>query len=123
MQIVDTFQNRLKTAMNYRNIKQVELVEKTKLDKTLINKYLSGVSNARQSKLSILAEALNINEVWLMGYDVPMERIVDEPHNKNTNFRYASYNGIDTDGLDEKDIEEINKFVEFIKDKKKNKNK
>lgn len=123
MQIVDTFQNRLKTAMNYRNIKQVELVEKTKLDKTLINKYLSGVSNARQSKLSILAEALNINEVWLMGYDVPMERIVGESHNENTNFRYASYNGIDTTGLDEKDIEEINKFVEFIKEKKKNENK
>lgn len=74
MEIVDTFQNRLKTAMNIRNIKQVELVEKTKLDKTLINKYLSGVSNAKQKKLTILAEALNINEVWLMGYDVPMER-------------------------------------------------
>lgn len=78
MEIVDTFQNRLKTAMTIRNIKQVELVEKTKLDKTLINKYLSGVSNAKQKKLTILAEALNINEVWLMGYDVPMERTAFE---------------------------------------------
>lgn len=74
MQIVDSFQNRLKEAMDYRNIKQVDLVEKTKLDKTLINKYLSGVSNAKQRKLSILAEALNVNEVWLLGYDVSMER-------------------------------------------------
>lgn len=74
MQIVDSFQNRLKEAMNYRNIKQVDLVEKTKLDKTLINKYLSGVSNAKQRKLTILAEALNVNEVWLLGYDVSMER-------------------------------------------------
>nr|DAP65905.1 MAG TPA: Repressor protein CI [Caudoviricetes sp.] len=74
MQIVDSFQNRLKEAMDYRNIKQVDLVEKTKLDKTLINKYLSGVSNAKQRKLTILAEALNVNEVWLLGYDVSMER-------------------------------------------------
>lgn len=74
MQIIDTFQNRLKIAMSIRNMKQVDLVEKTKLDKTLINKYLAGVSNARQKKLTILAEALNVNEIWLMGYDVSMDR-------------------------------------------------
>ena len=41
----------------------------------------------------------------------------------NDDFRYASYNGIDTEGLDENDIEEINRFVEFIKNKKKNEKK
>lgn len=74
MQIVDSFKNRLKLAMDKRGIKQVDLVEKTKLDKTLINKYLSGATNARQKKLTLLADALKVNEVWLMGYDVPMER-------------------------------------------------
>lgn len=73
MQIIDTFQNRLKKAMEYRNIKQVDLVEKTKLDKTLINKYLSGVAKAKQKKLAILAKALEVDEVWLMGYDTSME--------------------------------------------------
>ena len=58
--------------MEYRNIKQVDLVEKTKLDKTLINKYLSGVANAKQKKLAILAKALEVDEVWLMGYDTSM---------------------------------------------------
>ena len=72
MQIIDTFQNRLKKAMEYRNIKQVDLVEKTKLDKTLINKYLSGVANAKQKKLAILAKALDVDEVWLMGYDTSL---------------------------------------------------
>lgn len=42
---------------------------------------------------------------------------------QNNNFRFASYNGINADGLDETDIEEINKFVEFIRNKKKNENK
>ena len=49
-----------------------------------------------------------------MGLDVPMER---------NNFRMASYNGIDTEGLDEQDIKEINAFIEFIKQKKKNNDK
>ncbi len=74
MEIVDTFQNRLKKAMEMKNIKQVDLVEKTGLDKTLINKYLAGITNARQQKLTKLADALGVNEVWLMGYDVPMQR-------------------------------------------------
>ena len=74
MEIVDTFQNRLKKAMKMKNIKQVDLVEKTGLDKTLINKYLAGITNARQQKLTKLADALGVNEVWLMGYDVPMQR-------------------------------------------------
>lgn len=72
MTLVDTFSNRLKKALNNLNMKQIELVEKTGLDKTLINKYLAGVMKAKQDKLTILAEALNVNEVWLMGYDVPM---------------------------------------------------
>ena len=42
---------------------------------------------------------------------------------KYNDFRYASNNGINIDGLDDNDIEEINKFVEFIRNKKKNKNK
>lgn len=40
---------------------------------------------------------------------------------KYDDFRYASNNGINTEGLDENDIAEINKFVEFIKNKKQTK--
>ena len=74
MKLVDTFSNRLQKALSYSNMRQVDLVEKTKLDKTLINKYLAGLMKAKQDKLTILADALNVNEVWLMGYDVPMNR-------------------------------------------------
>lgn len=42
---------------------------------------------------------------------------------KISNFRYASHNGINTDGLSKEDIDEINRFVEFIKNKKKNESK
>lgn len=74
MKLVDTFSNRLQNALNNSNMRQVDLVEKTKIDKTLINKYLAGIMKAKQDKLTILADALNVNEIWLMGYDVPMDR-------------------------------------------------
>lgn len=77
MKLVDTFSNRLQKALSNSNMRQVDLVEKTGLDKTLINKYLAGVMKAKQDKLTILADALNVNEVWLMGYDVPMGPITD----------------------------------------------
>ena len=70
----DTFANRLNKILEIRNMKQVDLCEKTKLSSGLINKYLKGKAFARQDKLSILAEALDTNEVWLMGYNVPMDK-------------------------------------------------
>ena len=71
---IDTFAHRLKIAMNEAGLKQSDLVTKTGIDKTLISKYLAGASKARQDKLTLLAKALNTNEVWLMGYDVPMSK-------------------------------------------------
>lgn len=40
----------------------------------------------------------------------------------NDDFRYAEYNGINTDGLDETDIEEIKQYVEFVRSKKNKEN-
>ncbi|MCI8621111.1 MAG: helix-turn-helix domain-containing protein [Clostridia bacterium] len=74
MEIIEQFKDRLKRALTLRKMRQVDLVEKTGLDKTLINKYLSGINKAKQDKLTILADALDVNEVWLMGYDVPLDR-------------------------------------------------
>lgn len=74
MKLVDTFSNRLQKALDLSNMRQVDLVEKTNLDKTLVNKYLAGKMKAKQDKLTTLANALNVNEVWLMGYDVPIEK-------------------------------------------------
>ena len=34
-------------------------------------------------------------------------------------FRYASHNRINTEGLDENDMEEVNNYVEFVRNKKK----
>lgn len=72
--LVDTFSNRLKTAMRIRNIKATELSTKTGIAKSSLSEYINGKYEAKQDGVYLLAKALNINESWLMGLDVPMER-------------------------------------------------
>lgn len=92
MQTVDSFKNRLEKALMIRNVKPVELHEKTGLSESLISKYLSGNAIARQRKIDLIAEALNINPVWLLGYDVPMDKTSDHISNqlKNIGAMYIS---------------------------------
>lgn len=70
----DTFANRLKKALEYNNMKPVDLANKTGINKSLISNYLSGNFKAKQDKVNIIAETLNVSEGWLMGYDVDMDR-------------------------------------------------
>ena len=74
-ELVDTFANRLNKAITLRNIKPIELSEKTGIDKSKISSYMSGRYKAKQDGVYLLAQALNVSEVWLMGYDVPLESI------------------------------------------------
>ena len=76
--LVDTFTNRLNKAISLRNIKPIELSEKTGIDKSKISSYMSGRYKAKQDGVYLLAHALNVSEVWLMGYDVPMKRKREE---------------------------------------------
>lgn len=72
--MIDTFRNRLILSMKIRKITQVDLVKKTGLCKSSISQYISGIYEPKFKALYKLAKALDVNEVWLMGYDVPMER-------------------------------------------------
>ena len=121
---IDSFANRLSIAMKENNINQVELSEKTKkytksISQSLINKYLKGKALARQDNIYKLCEILGVDEAWIMGYDVPMKRTPNSLRKINSDYKYASYEGIDTDGLDEEDIEELNRFADYIRSKKK----
>jgi len=70
----DTFSNRLKMALKIRNMRAIDLVNKTGLSKALISSYVNDKSYARQDKISIIAKALEVNESWLMGFNTSMDR-------------------------------------------------
>ena len=66
--------DRIKEAIEIREITQSELAEKAKIDKGQLSSYISGKYKPRQNNIDALSLALNVNEAWLMGFDVPMER-------------------------------------------------
>jgi transcriptional regulator with XRE-family HTH domain len=66
--------SRLKKALSIRNITQAELCQKTKIPKSALSEYIKGLYDPKQDRLLILSEALNVDPVWLMGFDVPMEK-------------------------------------------------
>lgn len=70
----ESFSKRLKEAMRIRNINQAELSQKSGISKSSLSEYLKGKYEAKQTGLFNLAKALDVNEVWLMGEDVPMDR-------------------------------------------------
>lgn len=70
---VDEFKNRFNQALSIRNMKAVELAEKTGLSESTISQYRSGYAKPKEKKLAIIANALDVSPTWLMGLDVPME--------------------------------------------------
>lgn len=98
---------RLKYYMQVTGIKQKDILDKAepfskkyniKLNKNDLSQYVSGKVEPGNKKLTILAKALNVNPVWLMGYDVPMAA------------------ELKTDSKSEILIEKINKLDEEQKD-------
>lgn len=73
-EVIESFMDRFNYALSIRNIKPVELAEKTGISKSTISHYMSGYTKPKSDKLFILAKALDVNETWLMGYDVPINR-------------------------------------------------
>lgn len=78
MEPVGIFAQRLREAMELRNMKQADLCRATGIPKSAMSQYLSGAFLPKQDRLWALSGALQVNEAWLMGYDgIPMER---KPH-------------------------------------------
>ena len=66
---------RLREAMEIRNMKQSDIIEKTGINKGAISSYLSGRYKPKQDNIYLLAQALSVSETWLMGLDVPMDPV------------------------------------------------
>lgn len=61
--------DRLKTAMLHREMSAAELSKLSKVSESLISRYLKGDYSPKTDKVDLLARALNVNPVWLMGFD------------------------------------------------------
>ena len=71
---VEEFGARLKSALKRKNMSQSKLSEISGINTSTISEYISGKYEPSRSRIAEFASILEVNEVWLMGYDVPIER-------------------------------------------------
>lgn len=73
---VEPCSTRISKALRIKGMKQAELCKLANVPKSSLSLYLSGAYEPKQDRVYDMAKALNVDEAWLMGYDVPMERQV-----------------------------------------------
>ena len=64
---------RIQYAINLRNMKQVDVINKTGINKGALSSYISGRYKPKDDSIYKLALVLEVNPEWLRGKDVPME--------------------------------------------------
>ena len=69
-----SLKDRLYEAMARRGKKAVDLTRDLNIPKSAVSQYLSGKSqNMDSRRLHAIAKYLDVDEPWLLGYEVPME--------------------------------------------------
>ena len=113
---MNTFAERLRYYMEQANMKQIELVEKTKINKSSISEYLSGNYEPKQRNIYKIAIALGIKPSQLMGIEEDKPTIsscnitMSEKLNltKQEETIIKKYRQLDADGKDR-----INRQLDF----------
>lgn len=73
----ETFARRLSEALECRQLKAADLSRLTGVSEGTISCYINGKYEAKQTRVRVFAKALDVDPVWLMGYDVPMKATDD----------------------------------------------
>lgn len=119
---VSNTSERLREIMKEKNLRQVDILEKCapycskykkKIGRNDLSQYVNGKTEPRQDKLYILALALNVNEAWLMGFDVPPERInqqyVNQKYPPHVQTFLNKTESLNTDGW-----KELNTYADYL---------
>ena len=91
---------RLKQIMRDRKLKQIDILRmcepyckkyNVKLEKNDLSQYVNDKVQPKQDKLSILGMALNVPEIWLMGYDIPSKNEVSDEKRAEMNEKLNEF--------------------------------
>ena len=98
---------RIKEGLALREMKQADLVNISGISKGALSSYISGTYEPKQRNIYKIAKALNVNEAWLMGYDVPLERTENSINSSEINLSTE----------EKQHIEDLRKLNDLGKDK------
>ena len=103
--------DRLRHALTIKDMKPIELSEKTGIPKSSISQYMSGYAQPKQDRIYLIAKSLGVSEAWLMGYDVPMERSQTPP----SNWIMDGGRITSMDGLPKEALDKLNDYIDVLK--------
>lgn len=101
--------NRIKSLREAKGLKQEELAQKVSVSPSAIGMYETNKREPNNEIILKLAEFFNVSTDYLLG----KSDIRNPEELKNVSFANAS--GLDTTGLDEEDLKELQKQVDYIK--------
>lgn len=108
--------------MSERKISQSELSRRTGIGRNSISDYLNGKYEAKQDKIFELAKALNVNEAWLMGFDISKNRKIENnditsiyskltPPRQSNVLKYAT-NQLEEQNNDSDNLVDFNSYIQ-----------
>ena len=68
---------RMKDALSDKGINSADLSRHSKINQSSLSQYLNGTNKPNSLRAMTIASILEVNPVWLMGFDVP-KYVVDE---------------------------------------------
>ena len=99
---MESIADRIKQAMELRDLRQADVVHLTGIDKGRLSSYLSGKYKPKQDSIYKLANAFRVSESWLLGYDVPIDRFVGYADDELSAM---------IGRLDSSDVENLKKYI------------
>ncbi|MBR2759677.1 MAG: helix-turn-helix transcriptional regulator [Solobacterium sp.] len=70
---METFAQRFNEVLKEKKLRQIDVANKTGIAPGTISNYAQGKYEPKGSNLEKIARALDVNEAWLAGYDVPRQ--------------------------------------------------
>ena len=128
---MESIKNRIKEGMRMRKISAAKLAKMSGVSEASISNYLNDKVKPKTNNIQKLASALEVNEAWLMGYDVDPDadydgvfksdevQTIKQEFSENYGRLYKNIiRKILDDGLNNDDLKNIDDYVTFILSKK-----
>ena len=122
----EKFIERLNSILQKRNLSQADLSKMTGIRSSSISDWLNGKYEPKQDKISIIAEALNVSPVWLIGYDDTSSNQSEGYYVDPETAEYAEYLRTRQEarllfsasrGISKEDMQKAVEYIEFLKSK------
>jgi len=95
------FSDRLAEVMSIREKRAIDVANALGLSRSVISQYLSGKIIPKSKRTYELAKYLHCDPAWLMGLDVPMEKMEMEP--------------LDLSGMTPDQVRRVMAYVELVR--------